>query len=91
MKVKLVKSIGCHTGIIDTFATYGKYFMRWEFGESIKSEGSAGCHIFIAEGFDPSTHPNLFSVMDLKTAIEIDKSFETVKEFEKYCKENLKL
>jgi hypothetical protein len=89
MKVKLVKSIGCHTGIIDTFAIYGKYFMRWEFGEKPVSESSVGCHIFIAEGFDPSTHPNLFSVMNLETAIEINRSFKTVKEFEKYCKENL--
>jgi hypothetical protein len=79
MKAKKIHSIGCATGIIDTFLVYGKYYIRLCFGSRGGYNGICGTHIFIAEGF------NLFKEMDMKTAIKLNNKFNSVEEFEKFC------
>lgn len=85
MKTKLIQSIGCHTNKVDTFMVYDKYFMRYSFAEEPYRK-FVGCNIFIAEGFNPATEPNLYSKMNLNTKIEIKEGFKSIQEFEDFCK-----
>ena len=85
MKATKINSIGCATGIVDTFLVYGKYYIRLCFGDRRGYNGICGTHIFIAEGFNPLYCSNLFKQMDMKTAIELNNKFNSVEEFEKFC------
>jgi hypothetical protein len=85
-KAKLVRSVGCYTGLIDVFAVYKKYFIRWETNQGDFMTKSRSKYIFIAEDFDPLQHPRLYSQMDIKTCIRLQQHFDTLEEFESYCK-----
>jgi hypothetical protein len=71
-KPRFIRSIGCYTGIRDTFLVYGKYFTRVIHGDSGVERAFFQYHIWVADGFDPWFCDNLYSRMDFhSTPIEM--------------------